>query len=209
MASTLGSGGGDDSYYRELYGHLLKRDVSVFEDDTAEEIGAYAFGYWATNYGTPVSLQSVSLPNCHTIGRYAFATCLGLSEVYLPNVVNVGHYAFSSCEYLPELSLPYVTVVNIRIVFNCFRMKLIDLPSATTVSPTDSYAFQGLGERRSDYDTDEYGNVYKCLIRLTSMSMAQVEGGNRFPWSAPATTKFQCSDGYIIHDGSQWVAVAE
>lgn len=209
--STIFSNSNDEEeeMYKEMFLALLQRTSGTWEDSEATSIGAYAFTNWATNYGMTSDLVSVNFPNATSIGNNAFQACLRLTSASLPKVISVGANAFGSCEALPSIHLPLVASIPTRVFFNCFQMRLIDISGATTISPTDAYLFQGIGSRRSDSDVDADGNSYKCLVDVSANTCATILTHARFPWAAPDTTKFQCSDGYIIYDTatSSWKAV--
>lgn len=195
--------------YKELFLGLVARNLTRIADKNVTEIGPYAFSGYG-GYSPFISLTSAEFPNATTIGRNAFNGCMYLEELNIPNVSgSIPAYAFAGLEYVELIELPLATSLGQRVFFNNFRLKKINLPSVTTIE-NDSYIFQAVGDRRSDSDTDEYGNTFKTLIILSSMSMSDLTGKSYFPFGAPTTTKFQCSDGYIIYDSvnSQWKSVS-
>lgn len=195
--------------YKELFMAVVGRQtVSEISDSALTRIGPYAFAHWCTNYGATVNLVKASFPNVTRIEQYAFSNCIRLSEVNVPNAEWIGPFAFSSCEVLAILYLPKITQINGRLTFNCFNMSRLEIPLVTNFG-TDSYFLQNIGSRRSGSDTDEYGNVYKTLVDVSANTCSSILSNSRFPWGSPTTTKFLCSDGYIIYDSSTsaWKAV--
>lgn len=212
-AAAAGSRSKEEEMYKELFFGLVQKNdpnlVSI-ESDEVFRVGPGVFSQWAPNYGAAAYLVSVSFPNCTRICQNAFSACLGLTTVNLPKVTICDSGAFSSCESLRSLSLPLLTAINGRLMLNCFQMRLLEIPSVTNFD-SDGYWLQNIGARRADSDTDDYGNVYKALVDVRANACAAVMGHKNFPWMAPATTKFQCSDGYIVYDGStsSWKSVPE
>lgn len=200
----------EEEMYKELFLGLVARNLTEISDPNVIEIGPRAFSGYG-GYAPYISIKKVDFPNATTIGQRAFEGCWGITYLNVPKLSGmIPDYAFASLEsYEGEIYLPLATSLGNRVFFNCFKVRKIYLPNVVSIA-NDSYLFQAIGSRRSDSDTDEYGNVFKTLVVLTSKNMSDLMTMSAFPYLAPTTTKFQCSDGYIIYDTStsSWKAIS-
>ena len=126
---------------------LIERSATSLIDETAEEVGAYAFYKYA-------GLQEVTLPNVTTVGAYAFSECPNLETVHfgdklvdliggtfynatvLNNVilpeglVHIGASSFGGCSSLTNISLPD-SIKNVGgYAFNGSKIILFKLPES-------------------------------------------------------------------------------
>lgn len=69
-----------------------------------------------------------------SIGKYAFASCLGLTTVTLPEtLVTIGEGAFSTCSALTEITIPEgVTSIGSAAFIDCSKLTAITLPATLT-----------------------------------------------------------------------------
>ena len=77
------------------------------------------------------SLQSINLPNCLSVGIFAFTYCSRLVSVSFPNCSNLSRYAFASCYSLTSIYLPNCTFVDSYTFFRCSKLSLVKLPKVT------------------------------------------------------------------------------
>lgn len=89
-------------------------------------VGNYAF-YWNS------SLTSVSLPKCETLGNYAFASCSNITRIELPSCTSIGSYAFMSCTNLSSISFPICQTIGNNAFSNLSKISIANFPSCTSV----------------------------------------------------------------------------
>ena len=96
-------------------------------------IGEYAFS-------NCTSLTTVDLPECTSIDNYAFEECNSLTTVDLPECTSIGNYAFAGCSNLTTINLPECSSIGNNAFHGCNNLTTIDLPECTSIG---NYAFHG------------------------------------------------------------------
>lgn len=93
----------------------LDGTLSEYVSDKVNAINAYAFYRYS-------NLKSIFLPNCVTIGTYAFQMCTGLEIVNFPRVITCGEttsYAFSGCQKLKKADFGNLEILGTYAFQNC------------------------------------------------------------------------------------------
>ena len=118
------------SYVREGVFTLNKQIQTVYLPNCIS-VGEYAFQ-------SCYSLIQVNLPMCSSIGNYAFVNCSSLSQVSLPVCSSIGTYAFLYCYSLSQLSLPVCSSIGTYAFGYCYSLSQVNLPMCSSIS---NYAF--------------------------------------------------------------------
>lgn len=126
-----------------------------------------------------ISLHSVSLPSCMSVGINSFCSCTELHNVNLPACESLGYGAFSDCFDLPSIALPACREVGERAFANVWQLESVSLPSCTQI---------GSGAFEEDYEIKN--------IDLSAMTIEQVSNGAS-DWAIPSGCTVKCSDGEI------------
>ena len=84
-------------------------------------VGSYAFNLCT-------SLSQVSLPVCSFINLYAFRDCHSLSQVSLPMCSYIGNWAFQYCYSLNQVSLPMCSYIGWFALAYCYSLSQVSLP---------------------------------------------------------------------------------
>ena len=82
-----------------------------------------------------VALEEINLPNCTTIGTYAFQNDTSLTTASIPLAAGtIGTYAFAGCTALQNVSMPSVTAVGANAFQNCKGFTEINFPALKTLA---------------------------------------------------------------------------
>ena len=76
---------------------------------------------------------SVSLPNCVSVGNYAFQSCSNLQTVDLPVCSNVGYCAFDYCKYIKSINIPNCKVIDFAGLGNLNVLQSISIPLCESI----------------------------------------------------------------------------
>jgi len=153
---------------------VIKRDVSEFNNETLEQIGAYAFA--GCN-----NLTTVSLPRTTHVMAHAFDCSNSeivydnydgydteivnpsstLESLYLPNLTTVGDFAFYCCFNLKQLDLPLLKEIGKK-AFGCCGVSSVYMPLAESIG---DYAFVGI-YKKWGYSEDE--EMYRAIHYATN-----------------------------------------
>lgn len=114
-------------------------------------------------------LQYANLPECRSLGSYAFLDCSNLTSVSLPVCVYVaggdfeftpllsislpmclyiGNYTFKACASLSQVYLPVCSYIGVGAFVSCSSLSSISLPSCLSI---DEYAFNDCVSLQSVY----------------------------------------------------------
>lgn len=85
-----------------------------------------------------ISLKSIDLPNCTSIGTNAFYNCKSLKKVSLPKIENIPNYCFYGCSALTDLNLPECVSVGQNAFSECTSLYEFNLKNVETIG---GYAF--------------------------------------------------------------------
>ena len=116
--TNLPSGGGGGT---EIEDALVTRMISKYSNDRISVVGDYAFFYCLT-------LTSVNLPNCISVGVNAFAHCDSLTYVNLLSCETLMDNAFSNDFLLRSIRLPICSYIGCQAFIFCSTLKSINLP---------------------------------------------------------------------------------
>ena len=144
------------------------------------------------------NLQSISLPNCTTIGSSASTDCYNLSKgglsfvslpkcksVYfeafyycrsiyyadLPVCTHIGSYAFTQADKMSYVNIPQCTLIRSYVFQNCKKLKTISLSQVTSVTKLDnSNAFYNCKSLTSIYVPMSLVDAFKSATKWTYFS---------------------------------------
>ncbi len=85
------------------------------------------------------NLVSANLPNCTSIGTYAFRGCSAMTSINAPNVTKADDYAFYLCSKLTDVNMPNVTTIDTYAFSGCSKLTTINMPKATTLGRASFY----------------------------------------------------------------------
>ena len=89
-------------------------------------------------------LTEISLPECLTIGQYAFE-CQGIEELSLPKVQNIGSSAFQNCQHLSKITLDEcINLSNNNAFMYCYNLHTINLPKCEFIGNSHFVYCSGL-----------------------------------------------------------------
>ena len=97
------------------------------------------------------SLTTVSIPECTSIGSYAFIGCKSLTTIDLPECTSIGNYAFNSCTSLTTVNLPKCTSIGDFAFQNCTNLTTIILSNNQVATLSSRYAFNSSAITRTGY----------------------------------------------------------
>lgn len=164
--------------------------------------GSTVFGYCS-------SLTSVNLDSCLLVtATSAFVNCSALSTLSMPALKTIrGSGIFGNCENLRWISMPQATLTLSTNMFkSCVHMQHLVLAKLSAGNAT---ALSDLG-LSNELSTDADGNSYACIVETQGQTLANHKIGTtstKFPYGAPTTTKFVCSNGYAVYKNGAWTVV--
>ena len=71
-------------------------------------------------------MKTVNLPNCTSIGSYAFRGCSGITSFNAPKVTSLNSYAFYGCSGLIGVNFPAATSVGGTCFYQCTKLVRAD-----------------------------------------------------------------------------------
>lgn len=194
------------------------------QDCPIKEVGAYAF------YNTPALYELKGLPegvvalqegafqksgietleglptSIQTVGEYTFAECVNLSNItgLVLGEEDLPRFTFYNCSGLTDIVLPTnITSIGDYAFLGCESVTNAIIEKG--ISQIGLSSLVGCGLTATPYE-DEDGNMVTCTIYFKGRSCAQIRDlwGSNFQNTLP-TTKLVGWDGYIVHNGGQWV----
>lgn len=111
----------------------LERTATTIDDNILENIGAYAFAFYATAFGAAESITSATFRNVENIQKDAFSSCTDLLSATFPKVKTIGGSAFNNCSSLTSISFPEVTSIINNTFYGCRSLTSISFPEVTSI----------------------------------------------------------------------------
>ena len=128
----------------ELSNIIYGSEVKVLDSKYILNIAGYKF------YGS--GLTTINLPECTSIGEYAFQYCTSLTTVNLPKCTSIGGYAFYSCTNLTTVDLPKCTSIRSYTFSSCTNLTTVILSNNQVVTLMHPSAFSNSAiSRRTGY----------------------------------------------------------
>ena len=109
--------------------------IEAFEMPNCVSIGEYAFN--------ECRIVSASFPTCEEIGSRTFQSCAQLADVYFPTLQSIGAFAFVDCSHLTSVELPSAITIGNGVFQSCSRLQTASFPLAETV-PNAMFSYCGL-----------------------------------------------------------------
>ncbi len=128
---NVASSGGDGEDPNILLDARLNGTLTSIDSDITTLIGYGCYGL--------TKLVSANLPNCTSIGTYAFRGCSAMTSVNAPNVTKVDDYTFYLCSKLTDVNMPNVTTVDTYVFSGCSKLTTINMPKATALGRAAFY----------------------------------------------------------------------
>ena len=72
-------------------------------------------------------VETVNLPNCLYVGKWAFANCISLSQVSLPVCSSIDEGAFRNCDSLSQVSFPVCSYIKDNAFWYCSSLSRITI----------------------------------------------------------------------------------
>ena len=96
--------------------NLVDNDIKLFIDSAIQGKNTICYSFNNTTI-TKISstifattnLTNIDLPECTSIGDYAFSNCTNLTTINLPECTFIGGGSFRGCKYLTTVNLPKCT----------------------------------------------------------------------------------------------------
>ena len=214
------STGGDNITEIGLYAYNSCKSLVTASFPVATQVANYAFQDCS-------KLESVSIPMVTQIGFFAFQRNSALVSISADSLLSIGQSSFQDCVSLEYVAFPKLTSLGSAGAFSGdYNLKEAHFPSFNSYVGGDTFrqctkletlelgtvlifysAFTNMGNSVSPR-VDADGNEYKTLVIL-DMTASNVMSTTGFPGNAPTSTKFECSDGYIVYDTStsSWKSV--
>lgn len=124
--SGISAGGGDN-----LATQIIEGTVTEINDNTATEIGIYAFYKTTSLSSTEYKLTSVKFSEATKVGNSAFYSNKALVSASFPKAQRIGNEVFSYCSSLSSVDIPSVTFLSTSCFQGCAALKSLYLPSVT------------------------------------------------------------------------------
>lgn len=163
------------SYYSQYIVSSIPESPVKFIDGTltgsATQIGSEIYNDLGI---TRKDIISVSLPNCVSVGSYAFQSCNNLNTVDLPVCENVDYCAFDYCSSIQSINIPNCKVIDYAGLGNLKVLQSISLPlceSIGTYGMNNCYALTSISLPLCSYIGQN--GFYGC----SSLSVAYIGTG--------------------------------
>jgi hypothetical protein len=114
LKNGYGQGGGEENQL-----HAILDGTLTNIDSNVTKVKAYACR-------EIYSLKTVSLPNCISIGGYAFMGCTNLETITAPKVSTLAHYSFYGCSNLKEVNFQHIKQVPSTCFYQCTKLQKAD-----------------------------------------------------------------------------------
>lgn len=190
-----------DTYYSEVTGSATGKcgdDLTWLLSDGVLTISGtgemYDYGGEAPWVATARAIRVLTVESGATsIGKYAFASCLGLTTVTLPEtLVTIGEGAFSTCSALTEITIPEgVKSIGSAAFIDCGKLTAITLPASLTEIGMCAFSDPPLttvhyGSTMEDWNAIAIGEENGALLRATRFySDGSISGtwGSNLSWT--------------------------
>lgn len=123
------------------------------------------------------TIQTVSLPNCTSVGRVAFANCHSLTDLYIPMCQTIQEGAFQGCTSLEEVNLPNCTKLSAGIFENCTSLSYASVCITTSSISVAVFKSTGLtsvyfdGPFIGHYTFEKCRNLSEIYLGSTSVTV--------------------------------------
>lgn len=183
------------SYYSKYIVSSIPESPVKFIDGTltgsATQIGSEIYNDLGI---TRNDIISVSLPNCASVGNYAFQYCYNIQTVDLPVCENVGYCAFDYCSSIQSINIPNCKVIDYAGLGNLMVLKSISIPLCETIGTygmNNCYKLQSISLPLCSYIG--MNGLYGCFSLSvayigTSIDTVCVLGGSNALQNCPALT---------------------
>jgi hypothetical protein len=144
-----------------------------------------------------VNLEKFIAPNARWIGQRPFAYCSKLKEVKLGKVVIHYDGSFQYCTSLEKFETEETGICWSYVWQGCTRLAELKLGAVT------QFATQDFANCPNLMDIWIPNKTMDQVRQVASAGNITAGYGARFPWSANAATRFHCSDGVVLGNGTQ------
>lgn len=144
----------------------------------------------------------------------AFAICKKLTRFIAPNILKCGQGVFRHCSRLSEVKIPLATYFYDQTFMACTSLEEIKIGGGTlwygVFLDCNNLRTVDLGEietiNRGCFEgCSNLSDVYVMNKTVAQVLNSQPGAKNLlgFPWGANPTTRFHCSDGIVLGDGTR------
>lgn len=111
--------------------------------ENTDKVTAIIYNYCDGAFRGCLNLKEIQLPNCKSIGDYAFCDCSNLAAVIgMGNVEAISSNTFFNCTSLQSVDLTNCKSIGIAAFYGCKGLQSVELPKIETL---DSQAFYSTG----------------------------------------------------------------
>lgn len=143
----------DDKETLKMLQDLVSREITAFDRDDIEEVGASTFA-------NCTDLETVDLPEATAIGASAFDNCYSLTTVNIPKVETIGASAFDDCTSIEAIELPSVTAIGNNAFYGCTSLASVTIDQ-TTPPTLGTTVFTGVSQGFKIYVPADAVTTYK------------------------------------------------
>ena len=120
-------------------------------------------------------LQTISLPNCTSVGEMAFTSCYSLQTVDIQNCTTIYRQGFAYCSSLSYINIPNCISLSGEAFRRCTNLQIIDLPVIKEISGsvfTDCFSLSYVNI--SNYSNEIFDNTFYACSNLQSIDIHNV-----------------------------------
>lgn len=158
-----GSSGGD-SGISEMFDQMIEGTLINCINNTANQIGNYAFGSLTT-------LKSVNFTACSQIGQQAFEGCTSLATAIFPTCISMASSAFAKCTKLTSISFPECKNIYWAGFSSCSALTTVDLPACTYLGGRAFQYCTKLASISLPLCKQIYSSTFQSCSALTTISL--------------------------------------
>jgi Leucine-rich repeat (LRR) protein len=144
-------------------------------------------------------LQTVSLPNCSSVGEMAFTSCYSLQTVDMQNCTTIERQGFAYCSSLSYINIPNCISLRDEAFRNCRNLQSIDLPVIKEISKSVFKECSSLSYVNiSNYSGEIFDDTFDRCSNLQSIDIQNVRIIDNYAFGNCSKLEFVNTDfGYI------------
>ena len=178
------------AFNNNYYSYYYAENVNTYYSQIFRTYYYNQYYYYSSTYTFETicssyrKLTEISLPECLTIGQYAFE-CQGIEELSLPKVQNIGSSAFQNCQHLSKIALDEcINLENNNAFMYCYNLHTVNLPKCEFIGNSHFIYCSGLQNIFAPECLSIGYNTFAACYNLSSINLPNCEVISQFAFQS-------------------------